>query len=60
MERSEMKNPKQIAWDSSYSFGMTNGLPLHPQWPVMSERKNARLYRAAGSEGEDGNRARTV
>jgi len=41
-------------------LGMTNGLPLHPQWPVMSERKNARLYRAAGSEGEDGNRARTV
>ena len=25
-----MKNPKQIAWDSSYSFGMTNGLPPSP------------------------------
>ena len=25
MEHSEMKNPKQIAWDSSYSFGMTSG-----------------------------------
>ena len=30
MEHSEMKNPKQIAWDSSYSFGMTNGLPPSP------------------------------
>ena len=37
------------------------GLPPLPlMWPVMSERKNARLYRAAGNEGEDGNRARTV
>ncbi|HIT40272.1 MAG TPA: hypothetical protein IAD06_09610 [Candidatus Caccoplasma intestinavium] len=35
-------------------------LPPSPLWSTMSERKNARLYRAAGSEGEDGNRARTV
>ena len=34
-------------------------LPPSPLWLVMSKRKNARLYRAAESEGEDGNRART-
>ena len=58
--KEEESLPKNEERDSSHILGMTKGLPPSPLWLVMSERKNARLYRAAGSEGEDGNRARTV